>query len=256
MSSDQFTVEDQKKSGSGCTGWIIGCLVVCLILAAIACGVGYWIYSNAGGWAADFAETAINDAIDESELPEEQKVAMKEQVSRLTQGYRDGDVTLEQLAQIGEKLQDSPVMTAIPVEVVRSTYLAKSGLTEEQKAEATKQLQRVAHGMFEKKITEEELKTLIDGRLGDVGPDGEIKFRNDVSDEELLEFTKAAKELADSKDIPDQNYEIDFAAELKKAVDEVLLGHSNEIEDIDIDLPELPPGVGADAEAEPAEANN
>ena len=109
--------------------------------------------------------------------------------------------------------------------------------------------------MFEKKITEDELKTLIDGRLGDIGADGEIEFRQKVSDEELLEFTQAAQELADSKGIPDQNYEIDFAAELKKAVDEVLLGHSNEVEDINIDVPDLPPGVGTPSEPEPAGAN-
>lgn len=237
MASDQFSVEEPKKSGGGCTTVIIGCLVVSLVLAAVVCGVGYYIYLNATTMVANFVESQANELIDKSDLPDDQKQEMKTQISRVAKGYRDGDITLEQVGQIGEKIGESPAFTAIPIEVARSQYILPSGLTEEQKAELTKELERVAHGMFEKKIDEEELKTLLDGKVADLDAEGELKFRDKVTDEELLSLSEAAKTLADEKGIPDQEYKIDLAAELKKAIDEVLKGHSDEVGDINIDMP-------------------
>ena len=237
MASDQFSVEEPKKSGGGCTTVIIGCLVFSLVLAAIVCGVGYYVYLNATTMVANFMESQANELIDSSDLPDGQKQEMKQQISRVAKGYRDGEVSLEQVGQIGEKLAKSPAFTAIPIEVARSKYILPSGLTEEQKAETTKELQRVAHGMFEKEITEDELKTLLDGRIADLDAEGELQFRDSVSDEELLSLSEAAKKLADEKGIPDEDFNIDLAAELKKAIDEVLKGHSDEVGDINIDMP-------------------
>jgi len=245
MSSDQFTVEEPKKSGGGCTTAIIGCLVICLVLAGLACGLGIYGWMNRVMLGANIAESVANSMIDESDLPEEQKVRMKEQTSRLAKGVRDGDITLEQVGQVGEKIAESPAMTAIPVEVARAKYIEPSGLSDEEKADAKKQLQRVAHGAFEEKISEEELKGLLDGRIADEQPDGNLQFRENVPDEDLRELVTAAKQLADDKGIPDQNYEVDLAAELKKAVDEVLLG-SPEEKGPEIEIPDTPVEVPSD----------
>ncbi len=240
MSNDQFTVEEPKKSGGGCTTAIIGCLVVCLVLAGVACGVGYYVYLNFGIMAANLAESQLNSAIDEFDLPEDQKKGMKEQVSRVAKGYRDGDISMEQLGGVAENILESPAFTAVPVEIARSKYIEPSGLSDEEKADAKKQLQRIAHGAFEKKISEEELKALLDGRIADEQPDGNLQFRDDVPDEDLRDLIVAAKELADEKEVADQNFEIDLAAELKKAVDKALLGPSEEEEELQIELPETP----------------
>lgn len=240
MASDQFNVEEPKKSGSGCTTVLIGCLVIALVLAGVACGVGYYALSNLNRFAANIAESAANEMIDQTDLPEEQKKGMKEQISRVAKGYRDGEVSFDQVTEVLQKLGDSPAIIAIPIEVVRSKYIKPSGLSDEEKADATKQMERVGHGVFDKKISEDELKALLNGRLADEDAEGKLQFRDHVSDEELRKFIKAAKELADSKDIPDQEYKIDLAAELKKAVDEVLEGHSDEAQDINIDVPAIP----------------
>ena len=239
MSNDQFTVEEPKKSGGGCTTAIIGCLVVCLVLAGIACGLGIYGWMNRVVIGASIAESVANGMIDGSDLPEDQKTRMKEQTSRLAKGVRDGDITIEQVGQVGEKIAESPAITAIPVEVARSKYIEPSGLSDDEKAEAKKQLQRVAHGAFEEKVSEEELKALLDGRIADEGSDGNLQFRENVPDENLRDMTSAAKKLADEKGVPDQNFDIDLAAELKKAVDAVLLGTPEE-EELQIEIPETP----------------
>ncbi len=228
MSSDQFTVEGHRRSsgGSGCTTLVIGCLVICLVLAGIACGTGlYFAFTtNWNAVTANLVEPGIKSVIDGTDLPEAQKKGMKEQVTRLADGYREGKITLEQLQQVGDKMMHSPIISAIPVEVARAKYIDPSGLSDEEKADATKQLQRVAHGMFEKKIDDKELDDLVVGRIADKNSEGKLEFRDKISDEQLREFITACKDLADSKGIPDQNYEIDFAEEMKKAVDAVLDG--------------------------------
>ncbi|PQO37903.1 hypothetical protein [Blastopirellula marina] len=235
MSSDQFTVEDNRRSsgGSGCTTIVIGCLVFCLVLAGIACGTGLYftfttnwtqVFKDVNAAAANAVESGINSVIDDTDLPEAQKDGMKAQITRLADGYREGKITLEQLKEVGDKMMKSPMMSAIPVEAARAKYIAPSGLSDAEKADAVKQMQRVAHGMLDKKITNEELETLVEGKIADKNSEGKLEFRDKVSDEQLREFITACKELADSKEIPDQNYEIDFAAEMKKAVDAVLDG--------------------------------
>lgn len=227
MSNDQFTVEDNTRSGgSGCTTIVIGCLVVCLILAGIACGVGYYFYAttNWNALVANVVEPEIKRIINDTDLPEDQKEGMNEQVTRLADGYRDGKITFVQLKQVGDRILKSPIITAIPVEVARVSYIEPSGLSDEEKANATKQLERVAHGMFEKKIDDKELDALVEGRIADKNKEGKLEFRKKVTDEQLREFVTACQELADSKEIPDQNYQIDFAKELKEAVDSALAG--------------------------------
>ncbi|MBA2113956.1 hypothetical protein [Bremerella alba] len=248
MSNDQFSVEEPKKSGGGCTTAIIGCLVVCLVLAGIACGVGYYVYINIGVMAANLAETQLNAAIDEFDLPEDQKNGMKDQVSRVAQGYRDGDISMEQLGSVAENILESPAFTAVPVEIARSKYIEPSDLSDEEKAEATKELQRIAQGAFEKKISEDELKALLNGRIADEQPDGNLQFRNDVSDEDLRELVTAAKKLADEKGVADQNFNIDLAAELKKAVDTALQGPGGKEEELNIEIPETPVEVPTEPE--------
>lgn len=248
MSNDQFTVEEPKKSGGGCVTAIIGCLVVCLVLAGVACGVGYYIYINFGVMAANLAESQLNSTIDEFDLPDDQKKGMKEQVSRVAQGYRDGDISMEQIGTVVENILESPAFTAVPVEIARVKYIEPSGLSDEEKADAKKQLQRIAKGAFEDKISEDELKALLDGRIADEQPDGNLQFRDNVPDEDLRDFIAAAKELADEKEVADQNFDIDLAAELKKAVDQALLGPSDEEEELDIQIPDTPIEIPMDSQ--------
>ncbi|MGY8771150.1 MAG: hypothetical protein ACKVH8_22280, partial [Pirellulales bacterium] len=54
-----------------------------------------------------------------------------------------------------------------------------------------------------------------------------------VTDEELREFIAECKRIADEKEIPDENFIIDLTAELKKAIDNVLLDPID-VEPVDI----------------------
>jgi len=239
QSNDRFGAEE-KKSGGGCSTVIIGCLVTTVVLAAIACGLGYYVYINLRSWGADLVQTALIAGIEDTDLPVEQKEGMKQQIKRVTTAYKEGDIGFDQIGEIVEKLSKSPAFTAIPVEIARVKYVEPSGLSDEEKADAVLQLQRVARGAFEEKISEDELKNAMDGHIADIEPDGNLQFREDVSDEQLREFITELKDLADSKQIPDENFNVDLAAELKKAVDEVLEGKTAEAANLQIEVPDEP----------------
>ncbi|PHS03839.1 MAG: hypothetical protein COA78_17190 [Blastopirellula sp.] len=220
----------EKKSNT--VGIVLtGCAVVFILGLAITCGGIYYLIQNGANLAktglTNMAQGALVQIIDESLLPEDQKIGMKAEINRVAEGVKSDEISLEQLGSIVENMAESPAFTAIPVEVVRYAYLEPSGLSEEEKEDATKQLQRVMHGLFEGMIEENELDPAMD-KIADKDNNDQYQFKEKVTDEELRGFIAECKKLADEKEIPDENFEVDLTAELKKAIDSVLIGPVDE----------------------------
>lgn len=215
------TGEAPQKSGSAVPKVLLGCLVAIIVLVVITCGVGYYVVSNLKSMGVDLIASVVTQAIDESQLPEEQKVGLKEQIDRVATGYKSGEISDEQFGRIFENLEKSPVLSAIPVMVIQSTYIQNSGLTDEEKAEAKKTLDRAAHGLFEKTITMEDLDPAME-HVATRKPDGDWEIKENVSDEELKAFLEETKKVCDEHGIPDEDFQVDIVAELKKAIDDAL----------------------------------
>lgn len=213
--------EPQQGGGSAAPKILLGCLVTFVVLAIIGCGVGYYLISNLKSYGVKFIASAVTQVIDESQLPEEEKVGMKEQIDRVSNGYASGEINDEQLGKIFENLSTSPAMSAIPVIVIESTYLKNSGLSDEEKADAKKQLDRAAHGLFEKTITMDDLDPAME-KIAERGDDGKWQVKPEVTDEELKEFIAETKTICDEHNIPNEDFKVDIVAELKKAIDDAL----------------------------------
>lgn len=209
----------QKKSAA--PKILIGCLVAFILMALIVCGIGYYIATNIKTLGVNFIAGALTQVIDQSQLPEDQKVGMKEQIERVSTGYKSGEISDEQLGKIFENLNESPVISAIPVIVVQAAYLQKSGLTDEEKAEAKKQLDRVAHGLFEKTITPEQLDPAME-KIAHRDAEGKWEIEDEVTDEQLKEFIAEITKISDENNIPNEDFKVDIVAELKKAIDNAL----------------------------------
>ena len=204
---------------------LLGCGVFFFATLAIVCSGVYYIYHEGLDLArrglTDLARESMTQIIDESKLPKEQKSRMQAEIDRVADGFKTKEITLEQLGNIFENIGESPAITGIPVEVCKYAYIEPSGLVDEEKAESTKQLQRVMRGMFEKKIAESELDPILE-KVGDKQPDGKWVFQEKVTDNELRGFVEQCKILADEKQIADERYDVDLAEELKKAIDHAL----------------------------------
>ena len=100
-------------------------------------------------------------------------------------------------------------------------HLAKSGLTEEEKAEGHTTLARVKRGLFEDQITMAELGPALDILAPETGQN-QRQVKQSLSDDEVREILQLFKQAADDAQIPDEPYEADYAAEMRELVDEIL----------------------------------
>lgn len=209
--------QPQKKSGCGCIGCLLGCLGVVSVLVVMG-GFGTW-------WGLrklpDWTRGAIDQVVQESDLAPEDKQMVMKQVDRLVEGYKEGKVDLEKLGQFAQRFAESPLMDLMIAYAAKIKYIDPSGLTDEEKAEADKTLQRVARGVVEEKIPKEKLDVALNQISNEI-PNGGRQFREDVSDAELRAFLAECKKLADEAAIPEGEFKVDIGDELRKLVDETL----------------------------------
>lgn len=205
------------KKRSGCAT----CLVVCLglmFVCIVSCAVGAWfVVKKAPDWARDMAVNVIQG----SDLTDEDKQVVTAQIDRVVAEYKAGRLTMQQLAEIAEALQKSPLLTLMMAMATEEAYIQPSGLTDEEQEQAKRTLQRVARGVFEKQIDTEELDTAL-GFVSTKDSNGAREFNNPVADEDLRQMLTECQRLADEADVPDEPYQVNVGAEFKAAVDRVL----------------------------------
>jgi hypothetical protein len=240
----------QKKSGCGCVGCLLGCLGVSVVVAIIA-GIGMWYVVKK---LPDMARQGIASVVEESELEDADKKMVMQQVDRLVDGYKQGKVDMQKLGKLTEEFVQSPLMDLLVAFAAKKNYIEPSGLSPEEKAEAEKTLHRVARGVIEEKITQEQLDVALN-HISTKTPNGARQFKEKVTDEELRAFLSESKKLADDAMISDEDVKVDVGAELKKLVDKAL-GEVTEVPEVPApkapDAP-VPPDVPPPAEKPDAE---
>jgi hypothetical protein len=190
-----------------------------IVAVALCCGIGgYYFVKNAKSMAVDFGRSVAVKMIEDSELSEEDQQEVIAQVDRVVAAYKAGEIDEKDLERILTEIQNSPLIPLAVVYGVEKQYLDKSGLTDEEKADARKQLQRLVRGVMEKKIAESQADALM-APLQQTGPNGEKQMKPVLTDEEIKTFVAGAKKLADDAEIPDEDFRVDIGEEVKRIVD-------------------------------------
>lgn len=209
--------------------FLTGCLIVLAVLVIIAVIAGLWVRANYRGVLASAGVKMVDAALDKSELDEEQKSAIRAEVETLAVDYKEKRISNEQMLEVMQAIANSPLLPLGAVYAVDKGYVQPSEMTPEEKADARVQLQRVARGFYEEKISQSELEDILQPiskrQSADADPgefDVELQEPEDVSVEELRQFVERARAAADEAAIPDEAYQIDIAAELRKAIDKAL----------------------------------
>jgi hypothetical protein len=221
--SDQrsFQIEEPERKRSWWQTCLIGCLGFLAVMVVLAVVVGFWISRHWRGWVADFGGQAINQGIDSSDLPPQEKVEVKVQVDRVAKAFRDGQISNEQASAIIKKLVDSPLMPSFVVMAVERKYFDRSKLSDEEKAEGRQSLKRFARGIFDDKIKDKGIDAVM-VHVADRQGERQWHLRQTVSDEDLRAALSEAKAQADSADIPPAPENIDPSDEIKRIIDESL----------------------------------
>ena len=201
----------------------IGCGVAALVVT-LAIGIGIWyVMTNLKGIVSDLATGVITQAVNDSNIPADQKQRINARLNQLNTDFKDGKVTTDQIAAIAEALMEGPVLPIGTVLFVDSQYIQPSALTDQEKADGRQSLERLARGVFDKFINPDKLEPVMEPITEPDPTDPTSRqLKPNPTTEELREFLKRAKAEADTANVPDEPWTIDLADEVDKAIDQVL----------------------------------
>lgn len=204
-------------------GCLKGCGIAALVIVGLLLAGGIYVYMNITGWVAGGVHTAMVQVINDSQLPQKDKDGLVKQLDRVLEAFNNGDLVAADLERIGVAMESSQIIPMAGIVFYESTYVDKSELPAEEKANAKLQAQRFARGVFQEKIPEAESQKVFD-MLTEPDPTnpGETQLKGSLTVEELNEITGAMTKINDEAEISNEPYEIDLPGELKKIVDEIL----------------------------------
>jgi hypothetical protein len=222
--------QQPRKSG---LSWLVGLLLVglgFLFLGGVVCLAGVWyVASNLDKWVVGIGREAIVAGINDSELPQEEKVEVITQVDRLVTAYKERKINQADLERVFTELQDAPALKALALYGIDEQFLAGANLPEDELEQGRRTFQRALRGVYEGKISDEALYNVLPGdedesiRLASTNPAENNTAESDADDDLRLALTKL-KVIADNADIPDEPFQLDIGDEVKKLVDRALAG--------------------------------
>lgn len=198
-----------------------GCLIALGIVLVLAIGAGVWVWMNWKGLMADATKAVARDAVQQSQMPPAEKQRVIARIDTLADDFKSGKVSSDQMTNVIKEVAQSPLLPLGMVMAMEAKYITPSALTAEEKKDGTRSLQRFARGVFEKKIPEAAMQEII-APISEPGVNGQPKIKEQVTTEELKKFLAAAKQKADDAKIPDEEFTVNVADELDKAIDKAL----------------------------------
>jgi hypothetical protein len=190
---------------------IFGVLFVCVI------GIGIYVATHWKAWTADVANMAVQQIVNESGLPEDQKQSILTDIKHLGDDFKSGKITTEQMARVAKSIGDSPLLPLAGVQAVKTKYIEPSDMNADEKAAAILTVQRYARGVYEGKIPKDDIDD-ISKPISDLQSNGRWKIKEHPTRMELDQFLANAKAKADAANIPNEPFDLNIAEELRKAI--------------------------------------
>lgn len=239
-------------------GALAGCLIVLGVLVVLAIVGVVIVLMNWKGWAASAAKSIAEQAIQASDLPESEKAEVLAEITRVTDGFKNGDISIEDFLNIAGDIGEGPLIPAAIVGGFEAMYLEQSGLSDEEKEAGGLALSRVAHAVSDDTIDADALVSIFNPiQTADTTGSGvhinhpkftlHLKDPKDCSDDELREVIANATKAADEAGVPNERMEFDVSDEIRKAIDRatgLLEDETPEGEAEAPAIPESPEGEG------------
>ena len=215
-----------RKSG---VNWLVSLLLIFVgffVLGGVLCVVGVWyVASNIDKWVVGLGREAIVAAINDSELPQEEKTEVITQVDRLVTAYKEKRIDQSDLERVMTELQDAPALKALALYGIEDEFLKDIDLTPAELQQARRTFERALRGVYEGKINDEVFYAALPGyeedepiRLAANNPAEQPTNEGDDVRELLIKL----KVMADNAGIPDEPFQLDIGDEVKKLVDRAL----------------------------------
>lgn len=195
-----------------------GCLAVLGIVFVVLVAAGIYTYMNWRSWAASGIVSITERTVADSGLPTEQQSEIVAEVKKLADDMRDGKISIAQLQRVGQEITQGPIIPLAAVQATRQKYIEPSDMAPEEKADAILALQRFARGIYEKKIPHDALDDVVKP-ITNLRPDGRWELQDNPKRRDLDQFIANVRDRADEAGIPNEPFDLNFAEELRKAID-------------------------------------
>jgi hypothetical protein len=192
-------------------------LIIFGIIFLILIAGGIYVATHWKDWTASLVNAASREVIKESGLPQDQQNTILAEIDRLADGFKNGQITTEELGRVAKAISESPLIQLAAVQMARHKYIEPSNMTPEEKADATLSIQRFARGVYEKKIDRNEVEDIIKPII-ELKERGRWELKENPTRMELDQFIANVKSRADAADIPNEPFDLNIAEELKKAI--------------------------------------
>ncbi len=213
--------QNEKKSSRGCGKIALGCGIATLVIIILVVIGGWFVARNARSWASSGFAAIINQAVEQSTLPDDQKQAITARVDQVKQDFADGKITLEQIGSAMEAVNIEGLIVAGMAQNVGASMVESSSLSDDDKADAKQALNRLAHGVLDGQINQSQAKQALDPILVNSGS-ADWQFKPSPTESDLLKVTDNAAALADQAGVSEEAEEIDFAQRVGEAFDQAL----------------------------------
>ena len=210
-----------KTENSWLPTCLVGCLVLLMVFVIVGAIGGYLAATKGPLIAARFVRTKAADQIRSSDLPADEKDELIRQLDRVVVAFENGELDKDDLERVAKELAKSPIVVAGLLMGAEEKYFNPSGLTDVEKEQARKAIQRIWRGSVEKKIDSDDLKPAFE-IIAEKKGENEWRLKSTLTDEELREFTSSIEQVADEHGIPDEAFEVRVSAEVRRLVDKLL----------------------------------
>jgi hypothetical protein len=192
-------------------------LIVFTVIVVITLALGVWAALSWRTWLAIGLQNASASMVQQSGLAPQQQQAVMQRVQTLAADFKAGKLTIEQMQRITEEIAKGPLLPAGVAWGLQERYVAVSLLNDQEKAEANLHLQRLARGVWEKKLTMDAFDYVV-AEVSEKQPNGSMRPKAELKLEELKGLVRRAKEQADAAGVPMEPFTMDAAAELDRAI--------------------------------------
>lgn len=223
MAGDKFEIEPEEESRPtpGCMGGCLkGCFIIILIMVALLAVFMFVASQNWRTWTANVADMAINQALEASDLPDQEQQEIRAELERPMNALKDGTLSLLQLNELADTIARSPLMASLAVGMVDHHYFGQSDLTPEEKEQGRLALRRFVRGVIDGQIGDEQIDAVI-VHVADKRGD-QWRFRETATDEQLRGLIATAEQEADQAGVPEQVDAVDPSDEIRKIIDAVM----------------------------------
>lgn len=184
--------------------------LIFLVLLLICGGCATWLFFNARALVSDALDRVATEMIAQTDLPQEQRERIQKDIGAIITAFKQKDISMAEVGDFLQKLADTNFMDLMAVELVESEYETKVKPDEARQEEVRLVFMRFKRGIVEEAIPESRRKEILDQVVSRSGQHFEIQ--EDLTAEELESVVEAMTQAVNEANIPEEEFQVDYAA--------------------------------------------